>query len=368
MGMKYYLYLLTLVLLISQPVQAQNPTLDSLRNSLKQHPEKDTLYLQNVIELAAKTRNADMEQSIGLYEEAISLSQQLSAPRLEIKSHNGLGICYGMHDQYAQAVQHFNMALKLAQQNNYPLYAGDSYNSLGIVYKRLGDYPTSLAYYAKAMQLYDSIGNEESVASCSENLGILYDLMKEPEKALEYYQKSLGIHQKYKNTREITILNSNIALLHLQKGNFRQAIEIYESCLDYFTKNDMKTYRAGELANLGYAYYKVKAYDKAETSLLSAIEETEKLHLHQVKVDALYSLAKTKAELGNFSQSLILAEEARVVADSLHSFSLQSKAQELLAYVFEKSGNPGKALEHYKMHKAWEDSLFNENKSKAYTS
>src|SRR5688572_20609701 len=137
--MKFCLYLPAIVLFIFQSAQAQDTSLDSLHNSLKQHVTRDTLYLQNVIALAAKTRSTDMEQSIRLYEEAILLSQQLSHVRLEIKSHNGLGICYGMHDQYPEAVQHFTRASKLALGNNYPLYAGDSYNSLGIVYKRLGD-------------------------------------------------------------------------------------------------------------------------------------------------------------------------------------------------------------------------------------
>lgn len=368
MCMKYFLCLLAFVLVTFKEVLGQNAALDSLRNALRQHTVKDTLYLQNLLELAAKTRSVDMGQSIRLYEEAIILSQQLSASRFEIKSHNGLGICYGMHDRYPQAVQHFNSALKLAMENNYPLYAGDSYNSLGIVYKRIGDYPTSLSYYAKAMHLYDSLGNEESVASCSQNLGILYDLMKEPEKALEYYETSLEIFRKYNDDRSITSLNSNIAMLHLQRGDFKEAIEIYENNMDFFSRNSMKTHRVQELASLGYAYHKIKAYEKAEVCLSSAIEEAEKLDLDEVKVNALYSLAKTKADLGNFPQSLGLAEKARVVADSLHSFSLQSKAQELLSYVFEKSGNPGKALEHYKMHKAWEDSLFNEDKLKAYKS
>lgn len=366
--MKYHLYLLVLALLIVQKVQGQNPVLDSLQNSLKQHAVKDTSYLKILIELASKTRTGYMDQSIRYYEEAITLSQQLNASRYEIKALQGLGVCYGVHDQYPEAIQHFNRAVKRASESSYPLYAGDGYNGLGIVYKRLGDYPTSLSYYAKAMRLYDSLGSEESVASCNENLGILYDLMKEPEKALEHYENALAIYRRYNNVKEITLLNSNIGLLHLNKGNLKQAIAIFESNLDYFSKNNMPTYETEELSSLGYAYYKTKEYKKAEACLTSAIDKAKSRHLDKVALDALYSLAKTKADVGDFPHSIQLAEESKVLADSLGSLSLRSRAQELLAYVFEKSGNPNRALEHYKMHKAWEDSLFNENKSRAYKS
>lgn len=363
-----YYYLLFHVLFIFQQTQAQSTSIDSLQNSLKQYTTRDTLYLQTIMTLAGKIRDSEMAQSIRLYEEAISLSRELSLTRFAIKSYNGLGICYGMHDQYPEAIQNFNMALTLALEHNYPLYAGDSYNNLGISYKRLGDYPTSMSLYAKAMHLFDSLGNEESVAGSMENIGILYDLMKEPDKAMEHYQKSLEIFKRNNNERATHSLMSNIAILYLQEGDFQRAIDIYENNLDYFTRNQMTMNRVQELANLGLAYYKTKAYNKAEANLVKAVEEAEALRSDQVRVNALYNLAKIKADHGNVSGSIRIAEMVLAGADSLRSFSLQSKAQELLSYVYEKSGNLSKALEHYKLHKSWEDSLFNEVKSKAYKS
>ncbi len=342
--------------------------IDSLKFALGQKTVRDTLYLQNLLALAINIRNESIEQSQAYFKEAIALSDELEAVVYKTRSLYGLGICYGMLDQYAEAIQYFNEALTLALQNDFKMHAGNCYNSLGIVYKRLGDYSESLSFYSKAMRLYDSLNDEEGVASCHENMGVLFDLMKEPSMAMEHYQKSKAFYEKKKDLRKLTILNSNIAMLHLQAENYAEAIQIYEANLDYYRTNNLKNYEVQEMASLGYAYYKIKAYHKADPLLVSAYNDAATLNLDQVMVDALYTLSKSKGDQNNFKAAIRYARRAQSIADSTRSLSLRSKSQELLSYCYQQSGDPTRALEHFKIYKSLEDSLFNENKLKTFKS
>ena len=167
--------------MMSDLVSAQNRKLDSLKNLVDQHAKKDTLYLNDLLALAIQTRNFDFEKARDYFAEAIDLSRKLSHPKFEIRSLNGMGICFGMQEKNAEAIRYFNEAVQLALDNNYLQHAGDTYNSLGIVYKNMGDYPSSLMYCNRSLQLYDSLGDEYGVASAYSNMGILFDLMKEPD-------------------------------------------------------------------------------------------------------------------------------------------------------------------------------------------
>ncbi len=128
----------------------------------------------------------------------------------------------------------------------------------------------------------------------------------------------------------------------------------------------MKKNSVRERYNLCEAYYQINRYDKAESILTKTFAEAEALEMGEVQINVLYTLSKLKAESGDRTKSLDFANYAKAKADVLPNFRLKSKVQELLSFVYQKSGDHKKALEHYKVHKILEDSLYNESKSKAY--
>jgi signal transduction histidine kinase/DNA-binding response OmpR family regulator len=362
--------LLVIILLFSSPnsnsFAQSSEKLDSLKTNLKKHFTKDTSYVKDLIFLASQQRNEDIELAQGYYKEALSISKALSEVKYEIKSNTGLGICSAMLDEHSDAIHFFENALKLSINSGFIEYAGDSYNNLGNVYKFLDDYPLSLKFYARSLTLYDSLNIEDGLAATYDNMGILYGLMKEPEKSLEHYLKSLAIYKKSNNLRKITSVNSNIAFEYLQQKDFQKAIDIYEDNLSFYVDNGMKTHAVRERSNLGDAYYQVKDFNKAETTLSIALPEAESLHMKEIQINILYSLGKLKAASGNISKSLEFAHTAKLMADSLQNFRLKSKVQELLSFVYQRAGDHETALKHYKVHKVFEDSIYNEGKSKAY--
>ena len=358
------LLLICLIALIAGPVNAQMRR-DSLRELLTTN-RHDSTYLKTLLLFAIETRKNNIDSSKIYFQQAQALAHELGQIKIEVKSLNGLGISHGMLDEYVDAIRCFTDAQLLASKNALPLYEGDSYNSLGVVYKRIGEYPTSLDYYAKALHLYDSLDNEQSIASCYENMGILFDLMKQPDQAMENYRKALAIHEKNGDEQKRTIVYSNIAVLYLLRGEAEKAIVILERNSRYYEERDMKRYATQEILNLGHAYYEAHRYPEAEKALSAALSKARDAKLLHNQIDALCSLAKMRADLGNYASGVRDALEAMRLSESGDSFTAKSKAYEALSYAYEKSGALQKALASMKTYQAYQDSLFNESKSFAF--
>ena len=358
---------ISLTILIHYALAAQpSQKLDSLKAVLNRYPAKDTTYLNTLIALAIQQRNEDIEAAKQYYNEALSLSRNLANTRYEIKSNTGLGICSAMLDQYSDAIYYFENALRLSTKHGFPVYAADSHNNLGNVYKYLDDYPLSLQSYASSLKVYDSLGIEDGRAAAYDNMGILYNLNGEPDKSLEHLQRSLDIYKKLNDQKRITAVSSNIAFVYHQQNAFQKAIGIYENNLKYYVSNGMKTFVIRESLNLGDAYYAIGEYKKAETILSQTLTDAEALHMKEIQVNALYTLSKLRAESGDRYKSIALAMKAKSMADDISNFQLKAKIQELLSFVYQKSGDHKTALEHYKAYKLLGDSIYNQRKLSSY--
>jgi signal transduction histidine kinase len=355
--------------LCSSPIQAALSTLqssDSLESILDNHPQKDSMYVELLIQLAKTKRNENVTESKEYFDEAIELSEQLQIPVLKIRGLNGIGINYAIQDQYTESIKAFEKALSIALELNYQEHAADSYNSLGIVYKMLGEYPLSLNHHSKALEIYKELDIEGGIASCYSNMGVLFDLMDEPQKAMQHYQAGLIIEQKSGNKYKIAIINSNIGLLYVKQKEYQKAIAVFRSSLDYFKHNDKKVDHARDLLNLGEVYYKLNQYDSAAFYFNEILDISKSNGFFEIQVSCLLSFAKLQADKGDYVQSISMAMEAKELAERVKSWSLSSRTEHVLSYIFEKAGNFEKSLFHFKQHTVYEDSLFNESKLKAY--
>jgi signal transduction histidine kinase/DNA-binding response OmpR family regulator len=342
--------------------------IDSLKNILAQRTEKDTVHLKVLIQVANKTRGVDIRKSMDYLDEAIQLSRTLEAPRYEVEALKLMGVCYGMQDQYPEAIASFNKAVDLALQKGYLPYAADSYTCMGIVHKRMGDYPTSLSYYSKAMDIADSLHNEQSQASASTNIGLLYATLGELDKAMDYFKRALTLAEKLKDGEHVADIYMNLAFVHDQKNEIAQAIEGYKKGYAYYTTHNLQEGKVLSLTNIGASYYKLGDYTNAESFLLQALPEAEKHSLLYNKIGILTYLARVNEAQKKFKKSEQYAREAYAIANELNSINTKSNTTALLASVYESAGDKTNALKYYKQHLAFKDSIFNEDKAKAYKS
>ena len=360
--------LLSLLCISASGQSALNKETDSLQRILQTQSVPDTTYIKTLLSLGRKQRAQDPHSALPTFQEAIKRSQELGNAKLEAKALNDLAICYGMQDDYTNSILYFNRSLQRALIAGLPIAAAESYNGLGVVHKRMGDYSSSLSFYSKALTVYDSLDVNKGILSTSLNIGSLYGSLGETEKAMEFFSKTLALAEQENDVAHIAHTQANIAKALIDQNEYHEASTLLISALHFYTDHGSTDSRVITQANLGWCFYKLNNFDRARAYLIPALEEAKALKLSQHTINILESLAKLNADEGNFRESKRYASEAYNMAQSLGSFALKAKVEELMSYVHEKSGDKGLALDYFKRYKEFQDSIFNDEKARAYKS
>lgn len=354
------------VLFLTLSVWAQSPELDSLLLSLEKHTAKDSVRAQLLLDIAVRMRRNNPGDALDYYTEAYETAEAAGAPVIQSKANNGIAICYGMMGEYPSAIEYFQRTLTISKLINDLVRLADGYNGLGIVYKRLGDYPQSLVYYTEALSIYDSIQDAMGLAAAHENIGVLYDLMKEPEKAMAYYQKAIDIYVKEDKPLQISTAKSNIGVLYVGEKRYDEALAIFKENLRVYDSMQRKANSIVAATDMAHVYVLQGKYDQAEVLLQKYLVIAKELSMKQEQADIYNNLFRIGMETRNYQAALTYANAYHEIAKVLNGKRFISESYEMLSQVYEKRNEFSKALQAYKLHKAWSDSVYNEENARAF--
>jgi tetratricopeptide (TPR) repeat protein len=345
---------------------AQTPEIDSLIQNLQKYSKDDSLRAQLLLDVALKLRRVDPDKAKDYYQKAFETAQVANEELILIKANNGLAICYGTLGNYPEAIQAFRTTIDLSMQYNQPGRAADGYNGLGIVYKRLGDYPQSLEYYSMALPIYDSVNDFRGLGAAHENIGVLYDLMKDRDKSMEHYQKAIAIYKEHNEVLLSSMVLQNVAILFTSEKKYNEALDIFyrnKRLYDSLHRHPNSIENAG---NIGYILIKQKKYREAKELLLPYLEKAKQYGLKQEEASITNNVFEIALAENSLDQALTYANEYQRLAKELESKEYLKTSYSLLAQLHERKGDYLKALDAYKQYKAWSDSLFNEENTRAF--
>ncbi len=234
------------------------------------------------------------------------------------RAYGSIGIVFSEQSSYARALQFHLKSVKIYEQLGDKARAAKVYNNIGIVYQAQGEEFRALEYFLKCLKIQE-LSNDPSSAITLTNIGNIYRDQKEYEKALQYYTKARGTFIKHPDFRGLGELFNNLALLEIKRGNTDDALEFCNLALESFGKIGDKFGSSDAYALLGEIYFGKADYAKA---------------------------------LENAEKSLQLGKELGIrerIRDS----------EKMLSAIYEKTGKPGLALEHYRNFTAAADSVSN---------
>ncbi|MDH5604228.1 MAG: tetratricopeptide repeat protein [Cyclobacteriaceae bacterium] len=340
--------------------------IDSLKQLLS--VRTDTARVRIMISIARATRQAEPDYSDSLFKSAIAYAISIGDSKGELDGYGALAVSFGMRNDYPEALAWFNKALEKAREYDDHGNIARNYNNLGILYKRIGDYTKSLGYYSQALELKMTNNDLVGIANSYSNLGVLSDLMDDFESSLNYYRQAISIYLKNFPDYDVSGIYQNIGVLYLKD-------EQYDSALVYLKKglalvlryHDDNSYeKANVMGNIGNAYIKMGRYELANEILMEALEVAEKIGARQEHANILYNLGLLHHKLGNKSKALDFALECARVADETRIKERSKDARELLAKLYEWTGDYEKALVEQKLARLYHDSLLNEQQIRDY--
>lgn len=287
-----YCYLLFCFLIYIANSYSQNIVIDSLKNELKIHKEKDTIRVNLLYHLAYSSFQKDLKATNLYLKEAEELSANLNYIKGKAKIVYLKGMLENIKSNYKTSLSFFKQSLKHYETIQDKDGIASVYIAFGINYYDLSQYENALIYYKKATQIYQELGNKKELITSLINTANVYSELGRYEEAISNYKKALKQSEEINDEDGISFVHGNLGVVYKKQGNYPLAIENYNKNLDYNKKTFDTLSIALGLNNLGEVYSYMGKYDKA-------LEYHEQSIKFSVKKENKSNAAVNNSNIGN---------------------------------------------------------------------
>ncbi|UJH68558.1 tetratricopeptide repeat protein [Allomuricauda sp. SCSIO 65647] len=319
--------LIVFFFLASSFCAAQEPVLDSLKSVLQTQTKKDSIRAKTLLGIAEEMTYSDPENAFPYTDEALEINKSLQWSKGE--------------------------AMALRQKGNLYYVVADNLNALET--------------YQKALQLSRKIQDKDLENTLLSNIGNIYADLKEYDKALENYNAFLSAARVSKNVPNQIRGLSNIGIVYNDLENFEEGLFYLESALKLAKQEKNQFFQAAIINNLALGYKGMGQYEESLSKYKAAAALAKELGNTYILASALNSIGKVNILLGNYGAASKAGQEALELSREIGAIEWQADSWQVLSTVYEKSDKPLEALNAYKRHIAFRDSVLNEEKRSELT-
>lgn len=264
-------------------------------------------------------RMGDSPKALDLHTEALELAEAEGNKEALTATYTLLGINHDIIGNYDEAMRYHMLSLEVKEELNDRRGMGASMTNLGILHQRLEQYPEALEFYERGLVIWRELGSKDPLASTLNNIGAVYELMGEYETARDYYQQAHEIWSEEENPYTLSISLNNLGTIHQYLGDFEQSLDFKRQVLNIHN----------ELGNI-----------RGTSSVWRDIA-------------VLYH------ETNQPDSAMAAAQQSLQYATESGSWQQIRNAHETLSELYEDAGDYEHALEHHKLFRAANDTLFN---------
>lgn len=365
--------------LLTNTVFAQKQkNIDSLMMALKS--SKDTAVVDVYNELSNEYRNIDIEKALLYADTAIAKAQKIRYTR-------GLGYAYANRGNYfknigdnAQAracyvwayVQHqkignkkgvaaalnsmaslhflqgkltkalsnFIQSLTISREVNDRRGEAITLNNIGVINQEQKNYSKALEYFEQSYYTFKNIGDNKSMADALNNIGNIYHILGMNDDALKHYNEALETYVSLGDVKGEASAINNIGLVHFERKDYKTALKYYHKSLSVDEQLNDKQSQTITCNNIAYCYLNLDMFFAAKKyatrALKSATEQDDVIDM----VNSYDLLAKLEDKLGNYKEALVYFKLHAAYNDSLYSEETRQKLENIEAqYEAEKAEN-----------------------------
>lgn len=245
-----------------------------------------------------------------------------------------------------------------AKKINYPLGEAESYSNLSLMSFFSGKFDDNFYYSLQAIAIYEKLNETEKLANEYGEMGFRMN-KRNPKKALYYMQKGMKISEKNKFQKPLLGIYNNYGTLKQQQNELDSALYFFRKCLKIKESIKDSVGIPYSLNNIAEIFIIRKQFAEAK----SLFEKSLKIRLLR---NDTYGIADSYAYLGDLNHAEKKYDEAILNYDKSLEFSLKYKFNNLLRHnykmiseCYEYSNNSKAALDAYKKHVFYKDSILN---------
>ncbi len=288
---------------------------------------------------------------------------------------------YKTHD-YSKALDYFLRCLKISEELCDTSEVANNVSEIGNVYSGQRDFPKALGYLQRALKINEDLGKDRSIAANLKNIGKVYFNQNDYSTSLSFTTRALKLFEQLGDKAEIAGANQMIADIKNGQNNKTEALDYYNIALKIYRENGDKSQTVQTLLKIGGIYKDQADYAAAMYYNLQGMKLSDEM-------GDKTGMARSMAHIGVDYQQMAIDTAHKVHADSLACLTKQERLDRSFAYLnqaitlFKEAGNLDQlqatylqlsqvqtlqgdnlgALESYKQHINYLESVYNQEKS-----
>ena len=352
-----YLTISTLLLSSLFAFSQQNSKIDSLERALSE--TEGTERSQMLMRLSTLYAPISPEKSLEYDLENAALQKDLGSVKNLSGTLNNIGVTYYMMGDYGKSLDYFGQSLQLREQLNDTINIVKTLNNLGVISQITGDFQKALEYLNRSLIFKLDLNDTLSIAKTLNNIGVIYKDVKEFEDAKKFLSQALDSYLAVDD-------RSGIAAAYNNLGQVFEAQEEADSAMFYLLKSleikreiDDERGIANTLNNLAILYHTQGDDQQAEELFMEAVEIRRRIGDAFGLASSLNYLGNLYLQQGKYQESSAFFFESNGIAQEENLSGIQQRNYAGLSQLYEKTGEPLKALEFYKKYSDAKDAVFN---------
>ena len=313
----------TIILIFIQTfLFAQNSSIDSLENILKNYKNNDSIKVNLLIECASKNKISDKEKSLEYALQADSLSDLIHFAN---GKKNSLLFLSEYYEFSYEAIVYRQQLIDIYKGENDKQKIAYGLYFIGLIYYNANiSYTKALNYYKQSLVIAIENNDKKVINMCYSDIGNIYRIEKK-DSAYYYLNKSLETAKERNDSTETNYCYTSIGQLYIDDGDYTKANEYLQKSLKYFLNQELTS---------EIEYYLIIIYNQL-------------CHLNFLQKK--YSVSLKYAEI-----SLNLIENGK------YYMIFKNEILKLLSEVHSKINNFEKAYKYRILYETLNDSLLNE--------
>ncbi len=311
-----------------------------------------------------------IEYISGNYEAALNLYQKALIQYREQRNNiqvfqvlRDIGLVYRFYGDPMKSLEYYDQAKVIATEHNLQDDLAFLYNTYAIFYHERDNYDKAADFYFRAIEIAEKNNLRSLRGSCLNNLGMLHVRQGEFDVALEYFEQAVGIYEELDQLIDLSTTFSNMGLVYRGLKLYDKAIFHLDKALEIQKKNNSKNQIAITYNGYGEVYQAQQKYDVALEYYQKALAIREEIDNTSGKIYQLNAIADIYLLKKNYHKAIVHGQGALALSKEVKSLVNAKDAAGTLAQSYFGLKDFLKAYEYLELHKKYNDSIYNEQKS-----
>ena len=264
------------------------------------------------------------------------------------------------------ALKYARQALNIAQKQENPKEIYVALLNIAEIYKIYSEYEEALSFLLQALKIAEHMKDRKMTVSVLNQLARIQMEMNHYEEAFDYLYNSLDLAEQEKNIELLIEIYNDMGGLYIRTKDYTKAKGYTLQAFLLSKKIRNRNYFARSNLNLSTIYNEL---GKANEAFSYASETYKVLYKEKrpsmTKLKALIEMARACIQKKNYSLAEEKLNTALNLAQQIKAKKLIAKIHKYFSMLYESQNKHHKALAYFKLHKAYTDSVFNEDKTKS---